>query len=394
MRNLLLSSLVSVTSLLSAQAYAGDISVLSAVVKDKTIDNAQVTWQRNGERSQQAVTGSNGKVQIPSALTDDEGTTMIINKAGYSTLVVKCPCDGFTYALSPVMQNLDGLRVVLTWGRTPRDLDSHLSYPGNHVFYVNKTGTDANLDVDDTTSYGPETITIEQKHQGERYVYAVHDYSNGAENKKDSDAMSFSHARVQVYVGQTMIRSYNVKPDTTATSWIVFGVDEDGAFHDINQYLSLSRSGLANHLSGLIQAGSFEDHSLITPAIKQEAKRINTRGESLYHEDRLEDAMYQFQDAINLYPSYGQAYSNLGLTYQKLNRTAEALWANRKAIELASGSNKNRVQASSYYNIARIYEASGRWQDALDNFRKARSLREHNAYDKGIQRMQEKLNQQ
>ena len=108
MRNLLLSSLVSVTSLLSAQAYAGDISVLSAVVKDKTIDNAQVTWQRNGERSQQAVTGSNGKVQIPSALTDDEGTTMIINKAGYSTLVVKCPCDGFTYALSPVMQNLDG----------------------------------------------------------------------------------------------------------------------------------------------------------------------------------------------------------------------------------------------------------------------------------------------
>ena len=64
-----------------------------------------------------------------------------------------------------------------------------------------------------------------------------------------------------------------------------------------------------------------------------------------------------------------------------------------KAIELASGNSKNRVQASSYYNIARIYEAKGQWQDALDNFRKAKSLREHSAYDKGIQRMQEKLAQ-
>ena len=72
--------------------------------------------------------------------------------------------------------------------------------------------------------------------------------------------------------------------------------------------------------------------------------------------------MYAFQDAVNLYPSFGQAYSNLGLTYQKLDRTAEALWANRKAIELASGNTKARVQASSYYNIARIYEASGRWR--------------------------------
>lgn len=393
-RTLFSSLIFSVSALAALQAQAGDITVLSAVVKDKTIDNAQVTWQRNGASSQQATTNASGTAAMPAGLGNDADTTMIINKPGYSTLVVKCPCDGFTYALSPVMQNLDGLRVVLTWGRTPSDLDSHLSYPNNHVFYVNKTGTDANLDVDDTTSYGPETITIEQKHQGERYVYAVHDYSNGAGNKKNSDAMSFSHARVEVYVGQTLIRTYNVKPQTTATSWIVFGVDEDGAFHDINQYLSLSRQELAKHLNSLISAPSFEDHSLITPEIKQEAKRINTRGESLYHENRLEDAMYKFQDAINLYPSYGQAYSNLGLTYQKLNRTAEALWANRKAIELAEGKNKDRVQASSYYNIARIYEASGRWQDALDNFRKAKSLRENSAYDNGIARMLEKLNQQ
>ncbi|MCB2388392.1 YfaP family protein [Thalassolituus alkanivorans] len=386
-----LSSLLLATSL-ALPAAALEVKVLSAVVKDEKIADAKITWQRNGESSVSATSTANGVASASSTLADDNDTTMIIDKAGYSTLVVKCPCDGFTYALSPVMQNLDGLRVVLTWGSTPSDLDSHLTYPANHVFYVKKQGRDANLDVDDTNSYGPETITIEQKHNGERYVYAVHDYSN--HSSKTSKALGNSSARVQVYVGQTLIRTYNVKPQQTASSWVVFGIDENGAFHDIDQYLSLNREGLASHLNSLISAESFESHSLITDAIKKEAKRINTRGEKLYGEKKLEEAMYAFQDAVNLYPSFGQAYSNLGLTYQKLNRTAEALWANRKAIELASGNSKARVQASSYYNIARIYEASGRWQDALDNFRKAKSLREHSAYDSGITRMQEKLNQQ
>lgn len=379
------------STVLSYPSFAGEISVLSAVIKDKTIEDAQVTWQRNGESSLLDKTSSYGTATTPAGLVDDSNTTMIITKPGYSALVVKCPCDNFTYALSPVMQNLDGLRVVLTWGKTPQDIDSHLSYPKNHIYYLDKVGTHGNLDVDDTVSYGPETITIDKKLHGERYVYAVHDYTNGSNGDRNSKKLSFSHARVEVYVGQTLIRTYHVKPDTTATSWIVFGIDDSGAFHDINQYLSLSRSGLANHMSSLITADSFENHALITPAIKQEAKRINTQGEALYHKKHLEDAMYKFQAAINLYPSYGQAYSNLGLNYQKLNRTAEALWANRKAIDLASGKNRARVQASSYYNIARIYEATERWQEALDNFEKAKSLRQHSAYDSGIIRMKEKL---
>lgn len=376
-------------TLLSYPSFAGKISVMSAVIKDKYIEGAQVTWQRNGENSQLNTTSSEGKATTPSSLVDDSDTTMLISKPGYSTLVAKCPCDNFTYALSPVMQNLDGLRVVLTWGKNPLDLDSHLIYPNNHVYYADKIGRDTNLDVDDTNSYGPETITIDKVH--DRYVYAVHDFTNGSSNNKGSSELSFSHARVEVYVGKTLVRTYRVKPNTTATSWIVFGIDDNGAFHDINQYLSLSKSDLESHMNSLITANSFENHSLIASSIKKQAKHINTYGESLYHEKRFEDAMYEFQSAIDLYPSYGQAYSNLGLTYQKLNRTAEALWANRKAIDLANGKNKNRVQASSYYNIARIYEATERWQDALDSFRKAKSLRQLNAYDKGIARMQEKI---
>jgi len=63
-----------------------------------------------------------------------------VKKAGYSTLVAKCPCDGMTYAISPIMTSLDGLRVVLNWGPTPADLDSHIVFPGNHVFWEQKRG--------------------------------------------------------------------------------------------------------------------------------------------------------------------------------------------------------------------------------------------------------------
>jgi Tetratricopeptide repeat len=366
---------------------AADIQILSAVVKDKPISDAKVIIQRTGDSSKSVLSKANGQASIDTV--DDKDTLLIIKKSGYSTLIAKCPCDDFTYALSPVMQNLDGLRVVLTWGQSPKDLDSHLSFPNNHVFFSAKNGTHTNLDVDDTTSYGPETITIEKKMEGQRYVYAVHDYSNASSN--NSTAMSMSHARVEVYVGQTMIRSYNAKPNKSATAWIVFGIDETGAFHDIDQYTYLNNDPLKTYLDDIVSADTFETHLIISSATKNSAKRINTQGEKLYHEKKLEEAMYRFQDAINIYPSYGQAYSNLGLTYQKLNRTAEALWANRKAIELASGKNKNRVQASSHYNIARIYEAKEHWQDALNHFQTALSLKQHKAYTKGIKRMQEKL---
>ncbi|MCM0148685.1 hypothetical protein KCN56_08950 [Photobacterium galatheae] len=378
--------------LMSSFVSAGEIQVLSAVVKGKAIPEATVTLQRTGESSVRVNTDATGKADF-NQLKDDSDTTMLIEKAGYSTLVVKCPCEGFTYALSPEMPNLDGLRVVLTWGSAPADLDSHMVFPDNHVYFSSKQGDQTHLDVDDTSSYGPETITVVKKKQGERYVYMVRDYSNS--DRQQSKALSASNARVDVYVGKTHIRSYKVRNDVKANNWVVFGIDGDGAFHDINQYLSLTRTADVNdHLAGILKADSFESHSMITDTMIAQAKRLNTAGEKAYQNKDYMAAMYHFQDAVNLYPDFSQAYSNLGVTYPKLDRRAEALWANRKAIELASGSKANRIKASSYYNIGRIYEASSEWQSALENFEAAQRLREHSAYQKGILRMKEKLHVQ
>ena len=144
--------------------------------------------------------------------------SLIIKKDGYSNLVVKCPCDGLSYAISPVMdQNLDGMRIVLNWGAQPSDLDSHLVHPSTHVFFSDKQGDLANLDVDDTTSYGPETVTLEKKKTGVKYLYAVHNYTEG--DKKGSLTLSNnSQAKVFVYVGSSLVRTFTPPKARPATS--------------------------------------------------------------------------------------------------------------------------------------------------------------------------------
>lgn len=226
--------LVSASLLLSATmaAHAAgpvNLQILSATVKDQKIAGASVILQRNGEQAVSAVTDAQGQASLNASFADDASSLLIIKKPGFSNLVVKCPCAGMTYAISPVMTNLDGMRIVLNWGEFPADLDSHLVFPGNHVYFSQKEGSDANLDVDDTDSYGPETITVERKHSGERYVYAVHNFSHRQAIQDNS--LSYSDAKVFVYVGQTLIKTYYVPKNRPGNLWTVFAVNEqDGNF--------------------------------------------------------------------------------------------------------------------------------------------------------------------
>lgn len=85
----------------------------------------------------------------------------------------------------------DNYRVVLTWGANPRDLDSHVvgtlsSGSSFHVYYSHKSQYDGaievcNLDYDDTTSYGPETITLNAT-TSKPYYYIYRYAGSGTEN--------------------------------------------------------------------------------------------------------------------------------------------------------------------------------------------------------------------
>ena len=122
------------------------------------------------------------------------------------------------------------IRIVLTWGSTPSDLDSHLTGPDGrgsrfHIYFGSQGHIDnypyANLDVDDVSSYGPETVTIRRQQSGV-YRYWVHDFSNV--DRSSSTALSNSGAKVKVYNGNSIPRVFYV-PNRAGVVWKVFEIE-------------------------------------------------------------------------------------------------------------------------------------------------------------------------
>lgn len=383
---------------MNAGAYAADVSIdiLSATVRDKRIEGASVTLQRNGAQSVSGITNTSGSISLGTSFADNKDALLIVKKEGYSNLVVKCPCAGMTYAISPVMTNLDGMRVVLSWGEKPFDLDSHLIFPGGHIYFDSKEGTDANLDVDDTDSYGPETVTISKKHFGESYIYAVQDYSN--KGLPNSNYLSASKAKVFVYVGSSLVRSYSVPAGKRGNIWTVFKLNPNGEFEDINSVTSANFNGTTLDVRDLatVIMPATDSSAPASPAMQnsgdtQLARKYNREGEAVYKTGQLEQAIQLFQQATELDGNYGQAFSNLGLAYQKNGNIAEAIWANRKAISLASGVNAATTRANSYYNIAKIYETSGQNAEALQHYQLAYTEKNKPSYEEAIARVKTKM---
>lgn len=173
--------------------------------------------------------------------TNENGYYSISDSAGFYTLEFSKPgfvtvyknvfigisaANSFNVAISP--ESVDGAyRIVLTWGENPNDLDSHMSgltSSGSsfHVYYSSKNAFDGdslicNLDLDDTTSYGPETITL-NTNTASPYYYYVHRYSG-------SGSIATSNAQVKVYKGDTLLRTFNAPTDKgTADYWNVFAI--------------------------------------------------------------------------------------------------------------------------------------------------------------------------
>lgn len=365
-----------------------NIDVLSATVKDQKIGGASVLLQRNGGQTLSSSTNTNGKAVLNSETEDTSNNLLIIKKEGFSTLVVKCPCSGLSYALSPVMAGLDSIRVVLSWGEYPYDLDSHMVYLNNHISFENKEGDDANLDVDDTDSFGPETITLTKKHFGQDYVYAVHDFTN-LDNPRSSE-LSASQAKVFVYIGESLVRTYYIPMGKTGNLWTVFRITKTGEIEDINNFTGTTNEEISQQLKPMLDNGQIFSQTQLSNEDSNIVRKLNLQGEKAYQNNQLEQAISLFTQAINIDPENGKAYGNLGLVYQKVGRIAEAIWANRKAIALASGPNAATIRAGANYNIARIYETAGQNEDALRYYQMAKSEKPKPVYDTAIERVRNK----
>lgn len=129
-----------------------------------------------------ATTNSNGEFTIAARVNS---TIVVAGQLGRSiSNSSKITTNTSNSNLTPCLQmtNLsNNVTVKLTWGALPADVDSHLLTPsGTLVYYGSKGSLSAApyvyLDVDDTTSYGPEIVTIRRLMVGD-YHYVLNNYS-------------------------------------------------------------------------------------------------------------------------------------------------------------------------------------------------------------------------
>lgn len=183
-------------------------AVLSGNVIDAVtasgVHNAEMTFVSRTDNSFKEITqtDSYGKyeIQLPSG-----AYKVTIRCDGYTEETFECTVSSYSartecdFTISPELEE-GQIRIVLTWGSSPTDLDSHLNGVTDHgqrvnTSYMNQTCLEggevvAELDVDDRDGFGPETTTIYEVNGV--YDFHVVDFTS-------SGTMSASGAVVKVY---------------------------------------------------------------------------------------------------------------------------------------------------------------------------------------------------
>ncbi|MDX2368309.1 MAG: hypothetical protein QNK36_07900, partial [Colwellia sp.] len=142
----------------------------------------------------------NDYIGATTAIVDESGNFSIRTKASSTVLinvsdqgkisntVVVDTADGNTISECLSVKDFS-VSVTLTWGENPADLDTHLVGPDYHIYYVDKGSLSgfpfAALDVDDTSSYGPEVLTMLKPTTNGDYVYSVYHFA-GTSNITES----------------------------------------------------------------------------------------------------------------------------------------------------------------------------------------------------------------
>ncbi|MEF9916840.1 MAG: hypothetical protein RR746_05700 [Lachnospiraceae bacterium] len=201
--------------------------VIDSVNKDKKTDKIKVESKNNGQY----------KVDL-----DIGKYTVEISAEGYITETFEIEVKSLNeqretnFTISPKLHKKE-IRIVLEWGETPKDLDSHLQC-GNlgNLNFGNKTITNgqetvASLDLDDQDGYGPETTTIYK--QDLDYSFNVKDY-------RRTGGMGASRATVKVYMFGNEPVIYTV-PEGAGNLWCVFQI-KNGKLIEINKMMQNSEA--------------------------------------------------------------------------------------------------------------------------------------------------------
>lgn len=264
-----------------SQYYEGTVNHFSTWNADKRLSTTCVTGKvvdaaGSAVRNARVDSEGRGYVGTSTAYSAADGSFTIKIKANASAILTAKTATALSNSLvvlggaagttcTPMTSDLKlgttagSAKIKLTWGTNPSDLDSHLTGPTAgtttrfHVYFSSRGSLTAapyaNLDVDDTSSFGPEVITINTFTPGV-YRYSVHHYSG-------SSTIPASPARVELTLnGVTRVFT---PPATTATLtsnsvWVVMEltVDSAGAITvtPVNTYTTATASTVLSATQG------------------------------------------------------------------------------------------------------------------------------------------------
>jgi len=180
-------------------------------------------------------TNNAGKIVFPKI--PDGNYTLIFSKEGFITTpidfrVLLGAVDFNWYSISPGLSGKD-YRIVLEWAEKPADLDLHFVKTGGsgsyHISYQNMKKTEdenAILDRDDTTGYGPETITIGKIDPNAVYTCYVHNYTDLSNTA--SVQMAKEGAVVRVYSMNRLYYTFRIPANSKGVVWNVFKIERGG----------------------------------------------------------------------------------------------------------------------------------------------------------------------
>lgn len=223
--------------------YQGQVSHFTVWNADDYINTVTITGcvRNDGQPVAGALVMGEGQDYIgrSSAISDSQGnfslpvrveSSVLINAIQGSqsnTRVVASPVSG-SLAIPQCLELQPAAATVrLSWGANPSDLDSHLlgnfGGTGFELYYGNESvlvGDQLfNLDVDDTSSYGPEVVTMPGLPSGGSFHYVVHLYSG-------SGTIASSPARVELNL-QGRAQVFTPPAGDAQEYWLVFSIDVD-----------------------------------------------------------------------------------------------------------------------------------------------------------------------
>lgn len=211
---------------------------------DQPLANARmISIGRDYNGSAIAFSGNDGRFSVAarmnstvllSATQGSQSRTFSLDVTDTDTTLSDC------LVLSPATST-----IKLTWGEAPTDLDSHFFGPSTtegdefHIYYSNTeeqiNDTLIYLDVDDTSSFGPEIITIPKFPLAGRYQYIIHKYSS------DDGSIFSSPARIELNL-ESSVQIFSPPQGEPTDYWHVFDfvVSEEGTvtIETINKWLT------------------------------------------------------------------------------------------------------------------------------------------------------------